>query len=89
MARIKISKLHLAGKELFEDAESFLNELTDEATEVMGGDDYSFFPSSDVDIPTVLPSYKSRVVSKFSNSVAHSFATVSVITAPSKYNYYQ
>jgi hypothetical protein len=84
MAFIQISELRFAGAELFEDAESFLNELTDEATEVMGGD----LSIIEVGLPVGLPTDKSRVVSNFSYSVAHSFATASLITAPSKYYYY-
>jgi bacteriocin-like protein len=37
MASIKISELHPAGSELFQDSESFLNELTDDEMESVEG----------------------------------------------------
>lgn len=39
MANIKVSELNLAGAELFQDSESFLNDLTDvDTTSVHGGE---------------------------------------------------
>ncbi|NJM71888.1 MAG: hypothetical protein HC862_17750 [Scytonema sp. RU_4_4] len=38
MADIKITELRPAGSELFQDSESFLNELNDQEMSVFGGD---------------------------------------------------
>ncbi|MBE9009700.1 hypothetical protein IQ250_05730 [Pseudanabaenaceae cyanobacterium LEGE 13415] len=38
MPTIKIDHLHPAGAELFQDSESYLNELTPEDTRIVGGD---------------------------------------------------
>ncbi len=39
MASIKISELHPAGSDLFQDSESFLNELTEDELGLEGGGD--------------------------------------------------
>lgn len=75
MAFIKISELRLAGAELFDDTESFLHELTDEATEVIGGDVTA--------VLTAVPFGKSRIATQLSkiNIEGSSFATASLFTA--------
>jgi hypothetical protein len=54
MFRIKVSVLHLAGLELFQDSENFLNQLTDEEIAgVVGGLLYLdiFYSLSDIPLP--------------------------------------
>jgi len=41
MASINLSELHIAGSELFQDGESFINELNS-VESIFGGDDYGF-----------------------------------------------
>lgn len=45
MATIKINHLHPTGADLFQDSESYLNELTAEDTGVVGGDAQVIFVS--------------------------------------------
>ncbi|OUL28974.1 hypothetical protein BV372_24250 [Nostoc sp. T09] len=44
MANIKVSELNLAGAELFQDSESFLNDLTDVDTTAVHGGEGAYFP---------------------------------------------
>lgn len=44
MANIKVSELNLAGAELFQDSESFLNDLTDMDTTSVHGGAGAYFP---------------------------------------------
>lgn len=45
MANIKVSELHAAGSELFQDSESFLNDLNDmDTTSVHGGEGANYVP---------------------------------------------
>ena len=51
MATIKISELRPAGSELLQDAESFLNELSDHELEnVVGGDSIAFATQQSVSV---------------------------------------
>ncbi|TAE59463.1 MAG: hypothetical protein EAZ87_09595 [Nostocales cyanobacterium] len=44
MANIKLSELHVAGSELFQDSESFLNEMNDSDGILVKGGSGSYFP---------------------------------------------
>ncbi|MCU0532333.1 MAG: hypothetical protein MUD14_00275 [Hydrococcus sp. Prado102] len=46
MAKISISNLNGAGTELFIDSESFLQDLSNDELKVQGGEDMSYFTSS-------------------------------------------
>ena len=66
MASIKIFELTPAGAELFQDTESFLNELNDQETLMVSGGG-----GSNVDI---------SVISQYTNSIGISIKTATVVT---------
>lgn len=66
MANIKISELRPAGSELFQDSESFLNELNDQATSVVFGG------GGDINI--------SQVISQATASIGISIVTFTVVS---------
>ncbi|WP_017314965.1 hypothetical protein [Mastigocladopsis repens] len=53
MANIKISELRPAGAELFQDSESFLNELNDQEMSVFGGGDGDVVVTVDSNVDSV------------------------------------
>ncbi|WP_017314966.1 hypothetical protein [Mastigocladopsis repens] len=53
MANIKISELRPAGAELFQDSESFLNELNDQEMSVFGGGDGDVVVTVDSNVDTL------------------------------------
>ncbi|NJL63517.1 MAG: hypothetical protein HC903_18890 [Methylacidiphilales bacterium] len=88
MANIKISQLYPAGSELFLDSESFLSELTDAATEVIGGAGLADTLVKDgqvytyiIETPVVKNTETKLVQTKNSVSVGVGLETYSVITA--------
>ncbi|NEO73672.1 hypothetical protein [Moorena sp. SIO3H5] len=78
MSTIKIAELRPAGSELFQDSESFLNELSDgqEMNMVLGG--FSGFPFSFGTFQTVQSVQSIDTASIVSNSVVTGNSVVSV-----------
>jgi hypothetical protein len=70
MPKIKISELRPVGSELFQDSESYLNELNEEETQILGGKAKNKFV-----ITTVI-----EVVSQLTQSQGISLATFSAVT---------
>jgi hypothetical protein len=68
--KIKISELRPVGSELFQDSESYLNELNEEEMQILGGKAKNKFV-----ITTVI-----EVVSQLSQSQGISLATFSAVT---------
>ncbi|MEB3181878.1 MAG: hypothetical protein VKL59_23020 [Nostocaceae cyanobacterium] len=85
MSSIHICELGIAGSELFNDLESFLTDLADEGTEIIGGD-YSFVIISPLEGNTELR--QNVVFSQMSQSGVVSFATISNITGGTQYKLY-
>ncbi|NEO81248.1 hypothetical protein [Moorena sp. SIO4G3] len=81
MSSIKIAELRPAGSELFQDSESFLNELSDgqEMDMVLGGR-FSRFSFSFGSFPTVQSVQSIETASIVSNSVVTGNSVVSVNT---------
>lgn len=78
MSSIKISSLSPTGSELFQDSETFLNELTDQEVGLLRGSGIAVNATSAVS--SVVSSFVS-VVSQISFSVGISLQSVSVVTS--------
>jgi hypothetical protein len=82
MSSIKISNLGYAGSELFQDSETFLNELTDQDLGMLHGSGKRGIAVSNVtSAVTSVVSSAISIISQISISVGISLQSASVVTA--------